>query len=289
MRAPASRALRLSAGALSLAASILCSFSYDAPSHAATAAAAPAAAPCRDMQSMTTGDMQNMTAADMQKWVNDFYTAHAKVGTPSINAAADTFLVGSFYFDTDHNLNTQVDTMRIAVGQTVLWKLVDGAHTVTSGRPTDTTAGLLFDQPLDISHLTFSFTFTGAGVYQFFCRPHSIFGMLGVIIVGHPTDVQPLDGRVEASGFVGEPAPNPTRGGVTVQFALRTAGLARLEVFDASGRRVAQAFERQLGAGRWQAGWDGRASDGRTASAGVYYLRLQLPERVEARRLVVAH
>ena len=134
-----------------------------------------------------------------------------------------------------------------------------------------------------------AFRFDGRGRYPFFCRPHQSFQMLGVVIVGTPTDVRPIDSAVESSGFLGAPVPNPSHGDVVVQFALRTAGRARLEVFDVMGRQIAVPFERDLGTGRWTATWDGRTTAGRAAGAGVYWLRLQVQERVETRRLVLAH
>src|SRR5262245_35510011 len=264
-------ALRLPAGAL-IATGLMLSTAKIVRQAKAAEPAAAASSQCHHVA---------MSDAEMKRWVNEFYATHPKVGDPSIEAAIDTFLATGTVFDTDHNLATQVDTMTIIRGQTVLWKWMDGTHSVTSGKSGDINAGSLFDQPLDVNNPTFSFTFNTSGTFDFFCRPHVTFGMRGVVVVRALTDVRPADGDVESSGFVGAPVPNPSHGDVTVEFALRTAGRARLEVFDVAGREVAVALDRDLGAGRWQSQWDGRTQDGRAASAGVYYLRLQVPERVE--------
>lgn len=58
-------------------------------------------------------------------------------------------------------------------------------------------------------------------------------------------------------------------------FALPSAGPARLEVYDVTGRRVASVFKSERGAGEQRAAWNGRDDRGERAQAGVYYARLQ--------------
>ena len=71
-------------------------------------------------------------------------------------------------------------TVTVNVGDRVGWiGVTSGGHTVTHN-------GLLFDSPID-----FSFQFTQAGTYDYFCRIHV--GMIGRVVV------QP----------VGEPSPRP--------------------------------------------------------------------------------
>jgi hypothetical protein len=52
----------------------------------------------------------------------------------------------------------------------------------------------------------------------------------------------------------------------------------RAEVFDARGRRVALVADRDLEPGMYSASWDGRTRGGEAAPAGVYYVRLRLPD-----------
>jgi flagellar hook assembly protein FlgD len=84
------------------------------------------------------------------------------------------------------------------------------------------------------------------------------------------------------------PAPNPSRRGVTFAFAMREAGRARAEVFDAGGRRVALVIDGDLPAGSHAAAWDGRVPGGGPAGPGAYYLRLQLPGYASSRTIVIA-
>ncbi|HLA62841.1 MAG TPA: kelch repeat-containing protein, partial [Rhodothermales bacterium] len=68
------------------------------------------------------------------------------------------------------------------------------------------------------------------------------------------------------------PEPNPTTGPVRV--ALTSAGgTARVEVYDALGRRVAVLHDGTLAAGVHTLDWDGRADGGAPVPAGVYLVR----------------
>jgi len=230
-----------------------------------------------------------MTQEDMRRWVNDWYATHPPRGINATNAPIDTFIVGNNFFDTDGKLTTVVDTTRILAGQTVLWRWTAGIHTTTSGTGgADPQAGALFDQPLDATHTSFAFTFTQSGTFPFFCRPHEIFNMKGVVIVRKVSGVEPIAEPDGSLGWVGGPFPNPTAGGASFRFALRQQGPVQVEVFDVLGRRVAVPVNEELGAGVYDGWWDGRTSTG-LAPAGTYYLRLHVPGRTEKQRLVVLH
>ena len=235
-------------------------------------------------QSSHAGHM-NMTDAEMQEWSRTWWASHERVGTSAGLPPSATFTAQNFRFDRDGNSATQVDTARILVGESVRWQWVDGTHTITNGTGAgDPAAGTLFDQPLDVAHPQFNFIFTTAGTFRFFCRPHEVFNMKGVVIVSTNTGVEPPAGG--ALGFTSAPAPNPARAGVTFGFAMREAGRARAEVFDASGRLVAVALDRELGAGPHVGAWDGWVK-GRAAGPGLYYLKLVLPGYLESRPIAI--
>ena len=231
-------------------------------------------------------DHRNMTEAGMQEWARSWWASHSPVGIASGLTPADTFRVRNFSFDADGNSATQVDTARILVGESVLWQWVEGTHTVTSGTDNnDPGAGTLFDQPSGSGAQQFNFAFPNAGTFPFFCRPHDFLQMKGVVVVSSTTGV-PLAGP--ALGFTSAPAPNPARAGVTFGFALREAGRARAEVFDAGGRRVALALDRDLDAGPHVGTWDGRVNGGAKAGPGLYYVRLRIPGFSGSRAVVIA-
>jgi YVTN family beta-propeller protein len=91
--------------------------------------------------------------------------------------------------------------------------------------------------------------------------------------------------RVERVTFAGG-LPNPfAAGGTTaLRFTLEEAADVRLEVFDASGRRVAVLLDKKLVAGPGVATWDGADERGRQVAPGVYFYRLSaLGKRLTAK------
>lgn len=229
-----------------------------------------------------------MTDASMRQWLADYYAVHpAHGGATGAGTPADTFLVNNFIFDTDGNLATQIDTARVTVGQSVMWKLVAGFHTTTSGNPTDLNAGSHWDHAVDPSNLEFTVQFDTAGTYPFFCRPHGqFFNMRGVVVVSAALDAGPSP-AVRGEGFVADAYPNPTHAGARFRFALRRPGAVTLRVLDASGRAVATVLDQRLDAGVHDATWDGRRADGGRAAAGVYYARLRGAGLDASTRIVV--
>lgn len=235
------------------------------------------------------GGMPGMSEAAASRQVESWFAAHPAHGEQSTAAPADSFTVQNVNFDENHDLAvTQVDTARITQGQTVLFKWVNGVHTITSGAgSTDPNVGVLFDVPSDFSHTKFSFQFNSAGTVPFFCRVHESSNMRGVVIVSPPASVQPVAGGADGIGFTASPWPNPARGPTTFRFSLRVAGHARASVYDAAGRLVAVPVDRDLPAGAYAAAWDTRRRDGSPAPPGTYLLSLEVPGAAQSRRIVI--
>jgi plastocyanin len=75
----------------------------------------------------------------------------------------------------------------ITVGDTVEWIWADNFHSATSGTPGNPDG--LFDSGILNNGATFSFTFTGAGTFPYFCSPHgACCGMIGSVTVTASTD-----------------------------------------------------------------------------------------------------
>ena len=83
------------------------------------------------------------------------------------------------------------------------------------------------------------------------------------------------------------PASNPTRLPVRLRFQLAASTPVRLEVYDASGRRIANIANRVFEFGPHEVSWSGRLDDGRMASAGVYIVTLFAGSARESQQLVV--
>jgi plastocyanin len=231
--------------------------------------------------------MTTMSRADMERMDREWRATHP---APPLRRAAgvpvDTFLVAGVTFDANHDgATTQVDTVTIFQGETVLWKWVSGLHTVTDGTgAADPTAGSLFDQT--ISSGEFAFTFDDPGVVPFFCRFHEGLNMKGAVVVLSTADVAPL-GAAAGLGFVTAPAPNPTHGTASFRFAVARAGRVRLAVLDTQGRRIAAPLDREFAAGSYAAAWDGRDLAGRAVPSGAYLLRLEVPGSVQVKLIAL--
>ncbi len=71
------------------------------------------------------------------------------------------------------------------------------------------------------------------------------------------------------------PFPNPFVGQTSLLVALPRAANLRIDIIDASGRRVRELLTDWLPAGLHARHWDGRDADGRRAPGGVYYCRIR--------------
>lgn len=81
-------------------------------------------------------------------------------------------------------------------------------------------------------------------------------------------------------------APNPASAFSTLSFTVSGPTRARVDVYDASGRRVATPFEGEIGSGVHEVAWDLRGPGGRVAP-GVYFARLVTGGRTHVARLLV--
>lgn len=80
--------------------------------------------------------------------------------------------------------------------------------------------------------------------------------------------------------------PNLLQHSLRIAFDLPRGGQARLEVFDAQGRRVWAHVDRYE-PGRHTVDWDLRDRAGRTLSPGIYNYRLTAGANVAIRKMVV--
>ena len=81
--------------------------------------------------------------------------------------------------------------------------------------------------------------------------------------------------------------PNPFTRSSVIRFALPSGGPVTLAIFDVSGRRVRTLIDGPLGAGWHQRVWDGRMDDGGFARSGVYFSRLEAPQGVRSRKMIM--
>ena len=82
-----------------------------------------------------------------------------------------------------------------------------------------------------------------------------------------------------AGTWLAAPTPNPLVSRADISFSLASAGDARLEAYDASGRRVATIANGVLAAGRHTVAWAGLDDAGSPLPGGLYFLRLVTGDR----------
>ena len=99
-----------------------------------------------------------------------------------------------------------------------------------------------------------------------------------------PTAVLTLAAAQPAQHRLGDSYPNPFNPAVVIPLDLATdaAGVS-LTVYDVLGRRVRQVWDGSLGAGTHRFVWDGRDEAGRAVAAGVYFYKVEVDGRVEAK------
>lgn len=81
--------------------------------------------------------------------------------------------------------------------------------------------------------------------------------------------------------------PNPFRGSTTIRCDLPVGRMVRLEVFDASGRRVRTLINHYMPAGRHSVVWNQRDDAGVRLGAGVYFTRLQADTFQDRKKLTL--
>jgi len=69
--------------------------------------------------------------------------------------------------------------------------------------------------------------------------------------------------------------PNPFNPSATIVYALPTDGRVTIEVYDIVGRKVATLLDEQKQAGFHSVVWFGQGDQGKPASSGVYFCRVQ--------------
>lgn len=118
----------------------------------------------------------------------------------------------------------------------------------------------------------------GEGLYQ--GEPRAF------LLTPSETSGAPDPSRPTAVTFAGA-TPNPVRGSSNFTFALPAAAHVRLELFDASGRRVRALADGPHAAGTSRIAWDGADDRGARAGAGLYWARLTTPSGTHVRRVAV--
>ena len=123
------------------------------------------------------------------------------------------------------------------------------------------------------------------------CAAHG-FGCMDTVIVVDAAPVQNTTALLPGPRVFHIQAiePNPFDRSARLVIDVARTSPVRVEVFDLRGRRVRQLWhEPAATAGRHSLTWDGNGDDGRSATAGVYWLRMTWPGGSEGRRIAKLH
>ncbi len=81
--------------------------------------------------------------------------------------------------------------------------------------------------------------------------------------------------------------PNPFNPSTSISFYSSAPGMADLEVFDVTGRKVRTLLHQAVIAGDTELTWDGLNDAGNSVSSGVYLYRLEINDRTSTRKMVL--
>lgn len=95
------------------------------------------------------------------------------------------------------------------------------------------------------------------------------------------------DHRLPQDFMLEQSYPNPCNPSTTIEFTLPEAARVRLTIYDVLGRTVVKLLDAPMPAGSNRVIWRGRAASGQVVSSGTYFYRLETPERVETRKLLL--
>ncbi len=82
-------------------------------------------------------------------------------------------------------------------------------------------------------------------------------------------------------------APNPFNPRTTIYFDLASKGPVALKIYAVDGRLVRTLINENLAVGRYTASWSGDDDSGRRLASGTYLLRLEVPGKVQTRKMLL--
>jgi hypothetical protein len=96
----------------------------------------------------------------------------------------------------------------------------------------------------------------------------------------------PVDTTPHTTGFTSI-HPNPFNPQTTVEFTLASPERVRIAIYDVRGTLVRRLADQAMPVGSHSFVWDGADEAGRTASSGIYFVRLLAGSVTETRKIVM--
>jgi plastocyanin len=213
---------------------------------------------------------------------------HALAATAVLAAALAAPASAAFFTIQQTGTSFVPNDITVTEGDTVRWVRTSLSHTVTNGTGTaDPNVGTLFDAPLNAANPSFQHVFAVAGDVPFFCRPHLLSGMTGIVRVQPAQNVGVGNDVAGPGPRLLAPYPNPFNPRTVIAFELPAPGAVALRVFGLDGGCVRNLRLGDLAAGAHQAEWDGSDDAGMPAAAGTYLVRLETPQGERCRTVTL--
>jgi hypothetical protein len=104
--------------------------------------------------------------------------------------------------------------------------------------------------------------------------------------VSNPVAID-AEGVMPSSMTLEQNFPNPFNPTTMIDFSIPTSGMVKMVVADLNGREVAVLHEGVLSAGNYSELWNGLNSNGSMVPSGMYIYRLESPEGVLVRKMML--
>jgi hypothetical protein len=81
--------------------------------------------------------------------------------------------------------------------------------------------------------------------------------------------------------------PNPFNPETEIDYSIPEACFVTLNIYNLAGQKVVALIDRYQDAGMYSVRWDGRDSDGKMMSSGIYFYRLSAGDFIESRKMIL--
>ena len=184
---------------------------------------------------------------------------------------------------TVQNFSFSPATVSAFVGDTIKFQWLNGTHTTTCNGTSSSTLPIgasPWNATMQSSSPTFLYVISTPGSYHFVCIPHSpsMAGNINATISG----VSISSSVIPENFSLSQNFPNPFNPSTKINFNIAKSGLAKLTVFDLSGKEISTLVNESMNAGSYSVNFNAM-----NLSSGVYFYRLQAEGYSEMKKMTL--
>ncbi len=178
------------------------------------------------------------------------------------------------------------DTLTITQGDSVLWinQSAISFHTTTSGE--NGIPDSIWDSGLMSPGDSFVFHFMNADNYPFYCTPHRLLGMIGLIISA-PADIEEKDSDISIEHQTNQNYPNPFSSYTNISYQIKKPGRVVIIIYDATGQPIKTFIRQHNTVGEYSIIWDSKDRKGEKVAAGIYFYQVNLGKETYTKKMLV--